>query len=81
MITRTSAATVTSRHRFGPPGSEEVQPARPYSGRIARDATETKSGAARWVFVGSKRWLAFNATELKLTALIIGGIALAALLT
>ena len=40
-----------------------------------------KRGAKEIVIAGAQRWLALNATELKWTALIVGGMALATLFT
>ena len=42
---------------------------------------ERKRGAKEIVIQGGQRWLALNATELKWTALIVGGVALAGLFT
>jgi len=51
------------------------------SDRAASRAHERKSGAKEFVMDGLKRWLAFNATELRWTALVVGGVALAGLFT
>ena len=42
---------------------------------------ERKRGAKEIVIEGGQRWLALNATELKWTALVVGGMALAGLFT
>ena len=52
------------------PISTHQRPTRPY---------ERKRGAKEIVIEGGQRWLALNATELKWTALVVGGVALAAL--
>jgi hypothetical protein len=54
------------------PISTHQPPTRPY---------ERKRGAKEIVIEGGQRWLALNATELKWTALVVGGVALAALFT
>ena len=54
------------------PISTHQRPTRPY---------ERKRGAKEIVIEGGQRWLALNATELKWTALVVGGVALAALFT
>jgi len=52
--------------------STHQRPTRPY---------ERKRGAKEIVIAGAQRWLALNATELKWTTLIVGGMALAGLFT
>ena len=42
---------------------------------------ERRRGAREIVIEGAQRWLALNATELKWTALVVGGMALAGLFT
>ena len=42
---------------------------------------ERRRGAKEIVIEGAQRWLALNATELKWTALVVGGMALAGLFT
>ena len=54
------------------PISTHQRPTRPY---------ERKRGAKEIVIAGAQRWLALNATELKWTTLIVGGMALAGLFT
>ena len=81
MIRRTSAETAAFQHPFRLRGTDKAQPAGPYRDRTARLSPETKSDVGEFVATGSKRWLASDPTELKLTALVIGGIVLAALLT
>ena len=49
--------------------------------RAANSTHEQKRGAGEFVIAGWKHWWALNATELKLTALVVTGLALAGLLT
>ena len=67
-----AARAIDARAQEIVPISTLQRPTRPY---------ERRRGAKEIVIEGGQRWLALNATELKWTALVVGGVALAALFT
>lgn len=80
MTTRTGTETVTFQHPFGLSGTDAVQSAGiPPARRIATLSQEQKRGAG--VIPSWDDWWAFNATDVKLTILVAGGVALTGLLT
>ena len=67
-----AARAIDARAEEIVPISTLQRPTRPY---------ERRRGAKEIVIEGAQRWLALNATELKWTALVVGGMALAGLFT
>jgi hypothetical protein len=59
--------------------AQEISPA--LIKRTTSGGGEQKRGAGEFVSAGWRQWWAFNATEVKLSVLVVGGVALTRLLT